>query len=190
MFLTAPNPADVATAIAAAALTTRIGAPLLARPHTTTDAEPQTTVWLPVKIGGKVPTEGAVLMLTEPDHDVTIGGSLVYTLTDAATVVEGFPVRLSSDADRTVWSRHFKPKPPGKAERIPASENSGRLTCVATGDHVSQHDIVWLKLVVAGLVRTRLPIAGPPGTRTIAHGCRWTKITRSGDVVTAVLRAL
>ena len=189
MFSTAPNPADVATAIAAAALPTRI-APLLARPHITTDAEPQTTVWLPVKSGGKVPTEGAVLMLTEPDHDVTVGGSLVYTLTDAAIVVEGFPVRLDSDADRTVWSRHFKTKPPREATPIPASENSGRLTCVAMGVHVFQHDIVWLKLVVAGLVRTRLPIDGPPGTRTTVHGCRWTKITQSGDVVTAVLRAL
>jgi hypothetical protein len=192
MFSIAPNPADVATTIATASLPRRIGASLSARPQITTDALPQTTVWLPVKADTAPPTAGAVLVLTEPNHDVTIGGSAVYTLTGDAIVVAGIPARFAEGADRIVWSQHFEAIQAAAVgvDDVEPTENSGRFACVATGKHAYQHDIVWLKLVVAGMVRTRLVIAGPPGTRVEVYGARWTKITQSSDVTTAIFRAL
>lgn len=192
MFSIAPNPAEVATMAATACLPRRINTPLSARPHITTDPLPQTTVWVPVTVdGAELPTAGAVLVLTEPDHDVTVGGTAVYKLTNAATAVAGISARLATSADRIVWSQHFED--PQATPRAPTPEpvaNSGRFVCVATGHHSTQHGLVWLKLVIAGMVRTRIAINGPPGTRVNVHGARWTKITHSGDVTTAVFRAL
>ena len=166
-------------------------ASLSARPQITTDALPQTTVWLPVKADIAPPTAGAVLVLTAPNYDVTIGGSAVYALTEDAIVVAGIPARFAEGADRIVWSQHFEAiQGATPMADVEPTGNSGRFACVATGKHAYQHDIIWLKLVVAGMVRTRLVIAGPPGTRVEVHGARWTKVTQSGDITTAMFRAL
>lgn len=185
MFMSAPNPADVATTAVAACLATRMPPDVAWQPQISQPPEPRTTVWLALKTDIEPPPEGAVLVLQNPADDVTLGGSVLYTLAAGNIVSPGFPPPATSAVHRVVRCGFV---PDARPPPNPSANVVGNLVCVTTDARpVFAGELVWLEVAVAGVVRTSLVIDGPIGTVVVRHRARWRKIMDSGAVTTALL---
>lgn len=189
MFMRAPNPADVATTAVATCLATRMPPELAPRPQISEPPEPRTTTWLALVSDIAPPAEGAVLVLDTLADELTLGGTILYTLADSNVVSPGITPPSTSPVHRTVWGSTAAPTPPTPS--TPPNPKVGRLVCVTTNTPPVFHgELLWLEVAVAGVVRTTLAIEGPIGTVVVKHWAKWKKIEVSGSVTTAKLRPL
>lgn len=185
MFMSAPNPADVVTTAVAACLVTRMPPDIAWQAQISQPPEPRTTVWLPLRTDTEPPHEGAVLVLNELADEVTLDGSMLYTLAADNVVSPGIPPSSTTAVDRVVRCGFV---PDARPPPEPSTPTAGRLVCVTTdAQPVFSGELMWLEVAVAGVVRTSLVIEGPIGTVDVRHGARWKKIVDSGSVTTALL---